>query len=119
MPGIDQYLENIRTAVYGEEVRGSIHDAIQKCYEDMTSGEGGGTPSAAIRYDEAQDLNDEEKATARNNIGAISSEDIPTAQSTIRYDQEQDLNDEEKTTARANIGAAKVSEGEDGITIEM
>ena len=28
MANIQQYLENIRTAVYGEQVRGSIHDAI-------------------------------------------------------------------------------------------
>lgn len=34
MAGIDEYLQKIQTAVYGEEVRSSIHDAIQKCYDD-------------------------------------------------------------------------------------
>lgn len=31
---ITTYLNNIKTAVYGEEVRGSIHDAIRQCYLD-------------------------------------------------------------------------------------
>lgn len=34
MARIDQNLEAIRTAVYGEEVRGAIHDGIKQCYID-------------------------------------------------------------------------------------
>ncbi len=37
MSAIQQYLDDIKTAVYGEEVRGSIHDAIEQCYEDVTA----------------------------------------------------------------------------------
>lgn len=35
MSAIDTYLQAIQTAVYGEEVRDAIHDAIEQCYEDV------------------------------------------------------------------------------------
>lgn len=38
MSAIDTYLQAIQTAVYGEEVRGAIHDAIQQCYTDVSEG---------------------------------------------------------------------------------
>lgn len=34
---IEGYLANILSAVYGEQVRTSIHHAIQQCYSDVTS----------------------------------------------------------------------------------
>jgi len=34
---IQTYLNNIINAVYGEEVRSSIKNAIQQCYSDVTS----------------------------------------------------------------------------------
>lgn len=34
MPNINDYLQEIKTSVYGEEVRDAIHDAIEQCYED-------------------------------------------------------------------------------------
>lgn len=33
---IQTLLENILSAIYGEDVRGSIHDAIEQCYKDST-----------------------------------------------------------------------------------
>ena len=33
---INEYLKKIKEAVYGEEVRDSIHDAIEQCYKDAT-----------------------------------------------------------------------------------
>ena len=36
---IETLLEEILNAVYGEEVRGSIHDAIEECYSDVSSAE--------------------------------------------------------------------------------
>lgn len=38
MSAIDNYLQEIQTAVYGEEVRDAIHDAIQQCYTDVSEG---------------------------------------------------------------------------------
>ena len=37
MPNIDTYLAKIREAVYGEEVRGSIHDALQAVNNEVDS----------------------------------------------------------------------------------
>lgn len=37
MPSIQTYLQQILDAVYGEEVRGAIHDAIEECYTDVTT----------------------------------------------------------------------------------
>ena len=37
MANIQQYLQAIMDAVYGEEVRGSIHDAIKKVNDDNES----------------------------------------------------------------------------------
>lgn len=33
---ISDYLKKIKEAIYGEEVRSSIHDAIEQCYKDAT-----------------------------------------------------------------------------------
>lgn len=33
---INEYLKKIKEAIYGEEVRSSIHDAIEQCYKDAT-----------------------------------------------------------------------------------
>lgn len=35
---IDQNLQAIMDATYGEEVRGAIHDSIAQCYDDVTEG---------------------------------------------------------------------------------
>ena len=37
MSAISGFLAKIKTAIYGEEVRSSIHDAIEQCYEDVTN----------------------------------------------------------------------------------
>lgn len=36
MADVYNLLEQISSAIYGEDVRGSIHDAIEQCYEDAT-----------------------------------------------------------------------------------
>lgn len=35
---IQQILSNIRTAVYGRELRRSIHDGLEKCYSERLQG---------------------------------------------------------------------------------
>ena len=37
LSAISTYLARIKTAIYGEEVRGSIHDAIEQCYSDVSA----------------------------------------------------------------------------------
>lgn len=38
MATIKQYTQQIRTAVYGEEVREAIADGIEQCYDDVSGG---------------------------------------------------------------------------------
>lgn len=38
MAGIEEYLNKIKNAVYGKEVRQAIHDGIHQCYEDGKAG---------------------------------------------------------------------------------
>jgi len=38
MASVKTYLDNILSAIYGKDVRQSIHDAIQQCYIDATTG---------------------------------------------------------------------------------
>lgn len=45
MAEIDKLLDTISTGVYGRDVRGAIHDAIQTCYDDAT-----GNPSSISAY---------------------------------------------------------------------
>lgn len=63
----------------------------------------------------SQDLTEEQKRIARQNIGAatISSED-----GTVRYDVDQSLSEEEKARARANIGAGNAGGTITDITAE-
>ena len=37
MSKISEYLQLIKTAIYGREVRDAIHDSIKQCYEDVTT----------------------------------------------------------------------------------
>lgn len=46
MASIKKYLDAIKAAVYGEEVRGSIHDAIKAIYDIATGAQGSATASA-------------------------------------------------------------------------
>lgn len=38
MAGIEEYLDKIKNAVYGRDVRDAIHDGIHQCYEDGKAG---------------------------------------------------------------------------------
>lgn len=38
MSNIDAYLRQILSAIYGRDVRNSIHDSIKECYTDVTKG---------------------------------------------------------------------------------
>ena len=62
--------------------------------------------SGFVTYGVEQGLNDEQKITARKNIGAAAVSDLTF----VSYMVEQGLNDGQKITARNNIGAAAVSD---------
>lgn len=58
----------------------------------------------AVRYDAAQVLTEEQKAQARANIGAGTSDITESGEGAVRYDVQQALDEENKARARANIG---------------
>lgn len=61
----------------------------------------GGDLSGAVIYSRAQSLTEEQKAQARENIGAGTGD----ASEAVLYGEEQNLTDAQKARARANIGA--------------
>ena len=65
---IQSLLEQILNAVYGEEVRGSIHDAIEQCYEDVSTAK----TAAESATDSAT------TAAARANTASASAETVIT-----------------------------------------
>lgn len=73
----------------------------------VSPGSGGGTVvvTGAVRYDITQVLTEDQKARARDNIGAgTGSESGGSIAGAVRFDIEQGLEDAQKAQARANIG---------------
>ena len=68
MSDISGYLNDIANAIYGEQVRSAIHDAIQACYTDVESGQT--TAEAAANY--ATGAADSALAAAASAADAIS-----------------------------------------------
>lgn len=67
--------------------------------------------SAAVRYDTAQKLTDEQKTQARTNIGAASAEDVDgKVAESVKATEAQTFTDTQKEQARTNIGAAAAAD---------
>lgn len=83
MATIAENLQAIKEAVYGEEVRGAIHDSISQCYEDVSASKTLADSAAASATEKAA-LADQ-KATAANtaaqraSTAASSANDAATA----------------------------------------
>lgn len=60
----------------------------------------------SVKYNNSQNLTTSQKAQARTNIGAVSSDEITGV---VKYSESQTLTDEQKTQARTNIGAGTSS----------
>ena len=110
-------LSNLKT-----KNKNSLVDAINEAAESANGD--------FVSYSQSQNLTDEQKETARNNIGInltsddnkTENDDIPTVQFIVEYtdtytgydcvrcDKAQNLNDQYKQTARANIGAISQTE---------
>lgn len=94
MSDISTYLQQIMQARYGEEVRGAIHDAIEECYDDVST-------AKTIADDSATAAN-AAAASATSAAAAATS----AAQHAVLYDSVQTLTDAQKEQARENIEAA-------------
>ena len=60
MANIKEYIDAIKNAVYGEQVRGSIINALNKINDDTNN---------TVKFSTTQELDDTQKSTARKNIG--------------------------------------------------
>lgn len=79
MATIEQDLQAIRTAVYGEEVRGSIVDAIEQCYTDTVEGVNKAETAA-----QAADTATENANTATQNATAAAAVASGVAANTVK-----------------------------------
>ena len=71
MPNINPELEAIKTAVYGEEVRDAIYNALVSINNKLDElGDG----AVHFDVDQSLDLTDNQKAVARTNIDALSND---------------------------------------------
>ena len=68
---IQGLLDQILSAVYGEEVRGAIHDSIEQCYDDVASASTIAEASASRASDAAQDAENAAALITDANTGAI------------------------------------------------
>lgn len=66
-PSIEQIIAQIRTALFGKDVRENIALGIEKCYAEV--------PSDAVKYT-AQSLTTAQKTQARTNIDAANTSDL-------------------------------------------
>lgn len=78
MASIGQYIENIRSAVFGKDVRESIAKAIEQCYEDATTADPGNTNLEVIAargpYNTLSNREDAQDADMLNAVAAEASE---------------------------------------------
>lgn len=76
MSSIQTYLQDILDAVYGEEVRGAIHNAIEECYTDVTTSATAADAAATAANAAADAANEaaDEANTAASAAGAVSGE---------------------------------------------
>lgn len=79
MSKINEYLNNIMKAVYGREVRQSIHDAIKEIDSVADTAQGSATEMARAAQQSAQEAETSKNASAKSAIDAKKSEDASKA----------------------------------------
>ena len=90
MATIEQDLQAIQQAVYGEEVRGSIIDAISQCYTDTVNGVNAAEAAANSANTAASDAN---AAADSANTAAEAAEDITESMADTISGIQDDIND--------------------------
>jgi len=102
MASIGQYIENIRSAVFGKDVRESIAKAIEQCYEDATTADPGNTNLEVIAarglYNTLSDREDAQDADMLNAVAAEASERNAADQGL-----QQNINGEAQARSEADV----------------
>ena len=102
MANVRQYLQDILDAIYGEEVRGSIHDAIEAMNEESTNAEAVAISSRDSAKHSAEAAEESATEAAASETAAKTSETNAKASETAAKASE--------TAAKASETAAKRSE---------
>ena len=117
MNDISTYLQQIMQARYGEEVRGAIHDAIEECYDDVSTAKTraeDAVNAAETATTDAQNAASMATSAAAAAEDAIDDLETVVASKAVRYDSAQSsLTDGQKEQARNNIEAASADDVND------
>lgn len=138
MASIDTYLQKILEAVYGEEVRGSIHDAIAAMNEESTraeaaaiSAQNSATAKAAEATEQARIATEQqeeatrqaeeatrqaEEATRQADIAIENAAEATAQQEEATRQAEEATAQQEEATRQANIAIAKAGEASESET---
>lgn len=118
--GYELRLENVEAGVHDLDTsRVSYRHTQQLTDEQKQTARGniGAAPArGVVMYNEIQVLSDAYKAQARNNIGALGSADLPDVSDVVRYSA-QTPTDAQKLQARTNIGAAAAGDIPTGVVL--
>lgn len=82
----------------------NVDDALKKLAAEIQALQPQEGPDGNVKYSEAQELTEEQKAQARENIGAASTSSAIDG-GAVMYDTVQELAETQKARARSNIGA--------------
>lgn len=118
--GYENRLEVVEAGVHDLDVSRVSYRHRQELTDDQKQtarGNIGAAPArGVVMYNEAQLLDDTYKAQARSNIGALGSADLPDVSDVLRYSA-QELTSGQQAQARENIGAAAAGDIPTGVVL--
>ena len=118
--GYELRLENVEAGVHDLDTSRVSYRHVQELTDEQKQtarGNIGAAPArGVVMYNEAQLLSDAYKAQARSNIGALGSADLPDVSDVVRYSA-QTPTDAQKLQARTNIGAAAAGDIPTGVVL--
>lgn len=103
---IQTYLNNIMNGIYGRDVRSSIHDAIELCYSDVSSGKTIAEEAASSVNTAVTNANN---ATNAANLATTSANDAATAANTAADNASDAASDADTAATAANSAATSAT----------
>lgn len=108
---IQEWLNDIKNAIYGEEVRDAIHNSIEECYNDVSSGKTIAEQAASAANTAASAVN-----TAKSNADAATTKanNAASAANTAAGAANQAKTDADAATKKANDAATAATTAKNG-----
>lgn len=114
MSAISNFLNQIKTAIYGEEVRGAIHDAIEQCYTDVANAKTLADQSTTSANNAAASANS--AATKANNAASSANsaaQSATTAANTANAAANNASNAKEAANSAAQVATSAANQAND------